>query len=280
MSSLSCSRCGATAAGNFCSSCGASLTALPCPACGRRPAPGARFCTKCGEGLAGERAAAVTRVPDGMSSVPPDVVVPSRDSSVAWWIAGGSLVAVIMLAAWPVIRPGGSDPAPSAGGTPVAQGGVAGPAVGGGGAPPDLSSMTPREAADRLYDRVMNAVAMSDEATVQGFLPMALGAYDLARPLDADGLYHLAALQRADADFAGSLATAEQGLETNRDHLLLLAAAGEAAAALGVETTARERWQRFLDVFDKQRSMGLEEYDAHLGVLETSRNHARQVVGG
>ena len=128
MSSTSCSRCGAAAAGNFCSSCGASLTALPCHACGHTPAPGARFCTKCGEGLAGERTATVTRVPDGVSYGPPDVVVPGRGSSVAWWIAGGSLVAVIVLVAWPVIRPGAPNPALGTGGTPAVQGGAVGPA--------------------------------------------------------------------------------------------------------------------------------------------------------
>ena len=276
MSSSSCSRCGAAAAGNFCSSCGASLTALSCPACGHTPAPGARFCTRCGAGLAGEGDSAATRAPDGSGSQ--NAVVPAAGSSVAWWIAGGSLVALIMLAAWPVIRPGAPDPGLSTGRPPAAEGAAPGPVVG-GGAPPDLSSMTPREAADRLYDRVMNAVSMSDEATVQGFLPMALAAYDLAQPLNADGLYHLSALQRASGDFAGSLATAEGGLETNRDHLLLLAASGEAAEALEEEETARERWQRFLDVYDQQRSMGLEDYGAHEGVLEASRDHARQVVG-
>ena len=279
MSSPSCPRCGAAADGNFCSSCGASLAALSCPACGHTPALGARFCTSCGAGLAEERGAAVTRPPDGVSSGSQSEVVPGGGNSVAWWIAGGSLVALIMSAAWPVIRPGAPDPGLSSGRPPAVQGAAAGPVVG-GGAPPDLSSMTPREAADRLYDRVMNAVTVSDDATVQGFLPMALAAYDLAQPLDADGLYHLAVLQRAGADFASSLATAEEGLEANRDHLLLLAASGEAAEGLDDEATARERWQRFLDVYDKQRSMGLEEYGAHEGVLEASRNHARQVVGG
>ena len=277
MSSHSCSRCGAPAAGNFCSSCGASVVTLSCPACGHTPAPGARFCTRCGAGLAGEGGAAVTRAPDGSGSQ--NEVVPGGGGSVAWWIAGGSLVALITLAAWPVIRTGAPDPGLNTGASPAVPGAAAGPVVG-GGAPPDLSSMTPREAADRLYDRVMNAVTMSDEATVQGFLPMALAAYDLARPLDADGLYHLAVLQRAGADFAASLATAEEGLATNRDHLLLLAASGEAAEGVEDEATARERWQRFLDVFDQQRSMGLEEYGAHEGILEASRNHARQMVGG
>jgi hypothetical protein len=276
MPSLSCSRCGVAATGKFCSSCGASLAARSCPSCGHVPGPGARFCTRCGACLAGEGGAAAMRAPDGSGSQ--GEVEPGVGSSVAWWIAGGAMVALILSVAWPVIRPGTPDLGLSMGGRSGGQGAAVGPAVG-GGAPPDLSSMTPREAADRLYDRVMNAVSQSDEATVQNFLPMAVAAYDLARPLDADGLYHLSALQRAGADFAGSLVTAAGGLETNRDHLLLLATSGEAAEALEQGEAAREYWQRFLDVYDRQRSMGLEEYGAHEGVLETSRNHARQVVG-
>lgn len=270
MPTTSCSLCGASAAGNFCSSCGASLVARDCPSCGHAPAPGSRFCTKCGTGLASDR---------GPAPASSTVVASSGGSSVAWWVAGGSLVALIMSAAWPVIRPGTPDPGLSAGRPTATQGPALGPGAG-GGAPPDLSSMTPREAADRLYDRVMTGVTMSDEATVQGFLPMALAAYDLARPLDADGLYHLSVLQRAGADFAASLATAEEGLAADRDHLLLLAASGEAAEGLEDDAMARQQWQRFLDVYDKQRSMGLEEYIAHEGILESSRTHARQVVGG
>ena len=161
-------------------------------------------------------------------------------------------------------------------GAPVAP--FAGGAATGGGKPPDLSKMTPREAADRLYDRVMTAVSTSDEATVQQFLPMAMAAYDMARPLDADGMYHLSVLQRANADFKASMATAQEGLKTNADHLLLLAAEGEAAEGLGDSKGAKKYWQQFLDVYDKQMSTGVEEYQAHQGVLEASRAHAREVV--
>lgn len=188
------------------------------------------------------------------------------------------MVALITLAAWPVINPS-SAPAP----TPAAPQAPVAPFAGGGGAPgtgspPDLSKMTPREAADRLYDRVMTAVSTSDEATVQQFLPMALAAYDMAQPLDADGMYHLSVLQRANSDFKASMATAQEALKTNADHLLLLAAEGEAAEGLGDAAAAKKYWQQFLDVYDKQMSTGVEEYQAHQGVLEASRAHAREVV--
>ena len=272
MSSLPCPRCGAPASGNFCSSCGASLVAVTCPSCGSTPAPGARFCNKCGVSLTPETAAAGGGAPAA-----------GGDSRIAWWIAGGTLVALIVLAAWPVIHPGSTPTSPVAGAAPAsAQGAPVAPFAGGAGGtgtPPDLSKMTPREAADRLYDRVMTAVEGSDEATVQRFMPMALAAYDMAKPLDADGMYHLATLQRANADFKASLSTAEAGLKANADHLLLVAAQAEGTEALGDMANAKKLWQHFLDIFDKQRSLGLEEYGAHEGVLDASRTHAREVVG-
>lgn len=147
------------------------------------------------------------------------------------------------------------------------------------GAPPDLSSMTPIEAADRLFQRVMTAVETGDETTVGQFLPMALQAYELARPLNADGTYHLATLQRAAVDFEGSLATAQEGLTEAPDHLLLLAAAGEASEGLGDMDAARLYWQHFLDAYESERVRQLAEYEAHEFTLEESLTHAREVTG-
>ena len=101
-----------------------------------------------------------------------------------------------------------------------------------------------------------------------------------ARPLNADGLFHLNMLQRTAGDFAAAQAVAEEGLAADPDHLLLLAGAGEAAEAAGDLDTARRYWQRFLDAYDAQTERGLEEYMIHLGILEQSRTHAREVVGG
>ena len=148
-----------------------------------------------------------------------------------------------------------------------------------GGAPPDLSSMTPIEAADRLFQRVMTAVETGDEATAGQFLPMALQAYEIARPLNADGTYHLATLQRAAADFEGSLTTAQGGLAEAPDHLLLLAAAGEASEGLEDMDAARGYWQRFLNAYEGERARQLEEYQAHEFTLGESLTHAREVTG-
>jgi hypothetical protein len=266
MSEGVCPRCGAAASGKFCSECGASLAAAVCPACGQITAAGARFCNRCGASLTGQTAAAAA------TGAGPSA---RADSQVAWWIAGGTLAVLIVMLAWPVINP--EEPVPQTAPQPAA------PAPGGepaAGTPPDLSGMSPREAADRLYNRVMQAVSAGDEAEVQRFLPMAIQAYGMVSPLDDDGLYHLATLRRAGGDFAGALATAQEGLADKPDHLLLLAAAADAAAGMGDQTTARGYWQHFLDVFDRQKALGLMEYLDHDPVLQESREHARQVVGG
>jgi hypothetical protein len=183
-------------------------------------------------------------------------------------------VVVILLLAWPVINP--KEPEPQAAQQPAAPfaGGAAGT-----GTPPDLSSMTPDEAADRLYDRVMRAVSSGDEQMVQQFLPMALQAHEMARPLNEDRLYHLATLKRAGGDFPGAIATAQEGLANKPDHLLLLAAAADAADAGGDQAATRRYWQHFLDVFDRQKATGLSEYMDHDAVLQESREHARRFLG-
>lgn len=262
MSAGVCPRCAAAASGNFCASCGASLAPLACPSCGTVPAPGARFCPKCGTGLAGQTPAAGQPVQAARG-----------DAQLAWWLAGGMLVILIVLIAWPVINPS-QEASPPTG--PVAAAPTGAP---GGGTPPDLSTMTPRQAADRLYERVMSAVENGDEATVQQFIPMALQAYEIARPLDDDGLYHLATLKRANGDLAGAIAIASEGLASKPDHLLLLAAAAEGAEGMGDLDTARRQWTHYLEVYDVQHAMGLEEYLGHENVLAESRVHAREFLG-
>jgi hypothetical protein len=265
MSAGVCPRCGAAATGKFCSECGASLAALTCPSCGQATPAGARFCNKCGAGLAGQGPAVSAAAGAGATR---------GDGQLAWWIAGGTLVVLIVTLALPVINPKEPEaPAPQAA-APFAGGAP------GTGTPPNLSGMTPREQASRLYDRVMGAVSTGDEAMVQMFLPMAIQAHEMARPLDDDQLYHLATLKRAGGDFAGAIATAQEGLADKPDHLLLLAATADAADGMGDQATARRYWQHFLEVFDVQKALGLMEYLDHDPVLQQSRDHARQLLGG
>ena len=112
--------------------------------------------------------------------------------------------------------------------------------------------MTPREAADRLYDRVMTAVSAGNQGEVLGFMPMAIAAYERAAPLDADGVHHLATLLREAQRYEEAMAVSAQALENAPDHLLLLSSAAEASAALDDDDAARGYHQQILDVWEAE----------------------------
>ena len=171
---------------------------------------------------------------------------------VAWWMAGALLLGLILVIAYPVYGPG--RPAAPA---PVA----AGPATGAAGV--DLSSMTPREAADRLFNRVMTAVAADDSTEVVTFLPMAIRSFELAEPLDADGKFHLVLLHLTGQFNAEALEGAEEILSEQPNHLLGLAMAGDASLALGDSASARGYYGRWLDAYETETAKDLLEYRDH-----------------
>jgi tetratricopeptide (TPR) repeat protein len=188
-----------------------------------------------------------------------------------WWVAGAALVGLLLIVAYPVLQ-GDDGPAAPTGVAPSSS------MPGAGASSVDLSSMTPREAADRLYDRVMRADAAGDTAQIFSFLPMAIAAYDRAQPLDPDGFYHLAVLKQTAADFEGALAAAQGGLAESPDHLLNLIAAARAQHALGDLEGARQRYSRLLEVWDEQQASGLEDYAAHAGQLPEFRSEAESFL--
>jgi tetratricopeptide (TPR) repeat protein len=176
---------------------------------------------------------------------------------------------LIVILVLPVVRPD-----PSSG--PVAP--VGAPA--GGPSTTDLANMPPREAADRLFNRVMTAVSANNTAEWAQFLPMAIQSYDMARPLDQDGLFHLSMLHSQNQDPQSALAVAREGLELNPDHLLNLNAAAHAAAAAGDSAAAAEYYQHFLDVFEAEQTKGLAEYQAHGNMFPEMTAEAEAFLGG
>ncbi len=262
---MHCTQCGAEGRGRFCASCGASVKPLSCHGCGTKVAAGNRFCTSCGTPVGAPRAR--TRATDagaGGSSQ-------KRGGHAGWWIAGGFVTVVLVVVGIGVLIDSEEDTLPP--GSSRGSGSV-------GGAPPDLSSMTPREAADRLFNRVMTAAAREDAAEANSFLPMAINAYGLAQPLDNDGLFHLALLQRAAGEHEESLAAALEGLQENPDHLLNLSAAAEASLQLGEVDAGREYYQRVLDSWEGEMAAGREEYEEHGPLLPLIREDAEAFLSG
>jgi uncharacterized membrane-anchored protein len=138
--------------------------------------------------------------------------------------------------------------------------------------------MTPRDAADRLFNRVMTAVSTGDSAQAQQFLPMAVGAYQRVDSLDADGRYHVAALHLVGRDFAGARAQADSILAAQPTHLFGLYTAAQASAAMGDTAAARGFYARFLASYDAELARRLPEYEEHGQGLPLMKQEATQAV--
>ncbi|MDE2981746.1 MAG: hypothetical protein OXU74_11180 [Gemmatimonadota bacterium] len=144
--------------------------------------------------------------------------------------------------------------------------------------------MTPRQAADRLFRRVMGAVEAGDQAEANLFLPMAIASYDLIDALSLDDRFHLSLLHAVAEDGPSALAVAEAGLAFRPTHLLCLAAAAEAALLMGDDERAAGYYQTLVDVYDDEIGAGLEEYGTgatgHASLLPQLRAEAMAFLAG
>ena len=254
---MKCPSCGtASEGGRFCANCGAALEKPKCPSCGHKPPAGARFCNQCGTAMGAAMGASPT-------------TTHTSGNQVAWWMAGALLLGLILVIAYPVYSPGRPAAAPP----PAVAGPVAGPAG------VDLSSMTPREAADRLFNRVMTAVSVDDSTEAGMFLPMAMAAFELAEPLDTDGKFHLVLLRLTGQFNAEALEGAEEILSEHPNHLLGLAMAGDASLALGDSTSARRYYRRWLDAYETETAKDLLEYQDHAPMFPEMQVTAEALVG-
>src|SRR5687767_11264172 len=194
-----CPACGRNATGRYCSACGSPLSANTCAECDAPLEPDARFCNQCGTPV-GSRS--TTRASSAAAS-------PSNDSKLPWVIAGA---AFLLLLALVVIR-GRGGPAPD---TPPtfdpASAGTASRA-------PDISSLSPRERADRLYDRVMRYAEAGQTDSLQFFAPMAIASFEMVRPFDAHVRYDLGRIAEVAGSEPVARAQADTILATDPAHL-------------------------------------------------------------
>ena len=242
-----------TAGANFCSRCGGALRGPPCPSCSAPSEVDDRYCTECGAGLRVKR---------------PKVAVAGTPSLMTL-VGVIALVIIVLVVVQQTSKSGDAGATPPA--TPP---GTLGPT-----SAVDLTSMTPREAANKLFERVMMAVEGGDQGQAQLFLPMAIASYDRIAALSLDDRFHLSLLHALAGDGASALAVADAGLAVRPGHLLCLAAAAEAALLLGDDAQARTHYQTLVDVYDEEIEAGLEEYGpqvagGHANLLPLLREEA------
>jgi hypothetical protein len=287
--SVPCPACGEAGTGRFCSSCGAPRAAAACAGCGAALSAGARFCHRCGlaagapapaGGFAADAlpAGAALRTANGA----PVAAGRGAASAMPWAAAFVALLALAAMAAGrnfgvakgsrldaplnalPQEQLGelGGPPAGAGGGGPV--GPFAGAAGSGGatGRPPDLSKMTPREMADRLFDRVMRLAGEGKADSAQMFSQMALQQY-ASMPLDLDLRYDMGRVAEVGGQPEIAAAQADTILREAPTHLLGLVLATKAAALQGRQAEMRAFQRRLVAAAPAEQAKPREEYERH-----------------
>ena len=261
---MKCPKCEAEVEGRFCGFCGEGVDARSCSACASPVPSGFRFCGECGEAVE----SVAIRPSDLERGATKDAGDQGLSDRQRWWIAGAAVAGALLFLSVPYVWTGWAEGGSDVPRMPMNSLAPA-PATG-----VDLSSMTPREAADRLFNRVMAAQGAGDAAEVTMFLPMAIDAHLLVTNLDADGHFHLSLLQQAAGSYRDAMETAERVLTRDPDHLLALYAAGEAARMLGDLERARLHFGRLSTVYDAESRRNLPEYLEHGSFLVTIRETA------
>lgn len=251
-SSQTCPTCGARSSGKYCSECGSVLGGTPCPTCATSLTPGARFCHVCGTplGKGKER---------------------NTNTIVPWAVAGTALVALVAVTAFFTYSPNPRD-----GGDPATFGG---PSTRSTLRAPDISNMTPRERADRLFNRIMTAAERGDSAEIAFFKPMAIDAYALLGRLDNDARYHVALIFALTGDNEAALAHVDTLQGASPGHLFASVIRHTVAQNRGDDGDALSAYQEFLDNYKTQMDSGKTEYDEHGPMIDTFHERALQAIG-
>lgn len=225
-----------------------------CPSCGATREAEDRFCRKCGTPLVAD--AKPNGKPSGLTGLR---------------AFGLAVVAVAILYAFLHFSRNdtGQEPAQS---IPIS-------AV--GGQPADVSSpqpLTPRAAADQLFNQAMTAHETNDVVNAQRFIPMAITAYQRLSSLDLDARYHLALLALAAGRPHDALAQADTMLAEIPEHLLALSVSARAHETLGEEEQAIQFWQRYLNAYTPDVAASRPEYMDHARALPERRAHAERYL--
>jgi hypothetical protein len=213
-----------------------------CSACGARLVADARFCHGCGSevGSAVAAPAAAPRAPG------------ARAINRRWVLPIGIIAAVGIVSIFAFRMQGAVTVDPE---QPLAGGGMM--------RAPDISSMSPQERADRLFNRVMQLWSEGKPDSAAFFAPMALSALGDLRPVTAHVRYDMGLVALVGGDAARARTEADAILAERPTHLLGLSLAARAADARGDDGAARSYRQRMLAAEGQEWAAGLQEYQDH-----------------
>jgi hypothetical protein len=145
---------------------------------------------------------------------------------------------------------------------------------------PDISSLSPQERADRLYNRVMLLATQGKADSVQFFAPMALTAYQMLAPLNADQRYDMGRIGEVVGALPLAKAQADSILRENPNHLLGLILEARLATIAG-DTTQLHAYERRLITAEKSEApKKREEYLRHQDDITNALQQAKKSLAG
>ena len=151
------------------------------------------------------------------------------------------------------------------------------PLTGSAKGPPDISSMSPAERADRLFNRVMSLSSEGKADSAAFFAPMAIAAFEALAPLNAHTRYDLGLVALVSGDVGLAAAQSDSILLERPTHLLGLTLAARVADARGDSAAGRAARQRLLAAESAERAAGLPEYNDHDADLRAAIEQARKL---
>jgi len=227
----------------FCSECGTKLNA------------NARFCQNCGSPI------------HGRSSSDERATWSPGSSALRWGVPAVAVALLIVLSIFKLGSRGGTTD--SAQRVPLGSGAGTVQA-------PDISSMSPDERADRLFNRVMRLSSEGKADSAAFFGPMAMGAIEALAPLNAHRRYDMGLVALVTGDAAKAAAEADTILKQRPNHLLGLSLAARAADARGEAAASRNFRRRLVAAEPAERRSGLAEYTDHDADIRAALELARK----
>jgi hypothetical protein len=276
-----CPNCGADASGKFCSNCGSTLKGMTCANCQAEMVGGAKFCHRCGApaGAASGAVAASAAAPRPKKAAKADAPTSPAANSLAaaapWMVAGIALVALIALVVSYRMKGGDDAGAASAGGGDQQQaaapfaGGAAGSASG-----VDISNMSPRERAERLYNRIMRLDTEGKKDSVVFFSTMAIQAYQMIPDQDADTRYDMGRIAQIAGAYPVAKAQVDTILATQPNNLLGLTLGMRLARQQGNAKDAAMYGKRLIAAAPAERNKDLPGYQLHKADLDQALKEA------
>ena len=142
----------------------------------------------------------------------------------------------------------------------------------------DITQMSPREQANRLFDRVMAAQERGDQQEVDFFAPMAIQTHALLGALDNDARYHLGLLHTVGGSREAALVQADSLELAVPGHLFAAMLRATVALAGGDDAELARTREAFLEVYDREVASARPEYSEHATSIDTFLAEARSNV--